>query len=479
MWTSLLIFFGGFLTATLVAWVFRVRGMKLIRRLLSERAELLGEENRIFTFLHEIGETLSHDQSQRALHEEIVKGLTRVVDADGAALYLLDTRQGTHLVPASLTEKGPALIEIPEDVAGQQSPKAIHSFLQMKAVPITEGLLGKTFEAQGPIHFGALRQWAQLFHRLLPDQGAQYVMAAPLQIGNRRMGVLAVGRAASRGPFSGHAFEVFRSASEQSTFALANAIIQQEAMDKKRMDEELRSASEVQRILLPQQAPELGDYIIAASNLPAKVMSGDYYDFIKLDQNHMGIVIADVSGKGFPASLVMATCRALLRGQAAGELSPTGALSKVNRMLFGDIREDMFISLAYCVLDRNEPKITLSRAGHDAPLHFSRKTGTVTPLKPPGLALGIDGGRVFDRVTKDFTFEMEPGDCLLLYTDGVNEAVNAEGEEFGLERLHEVFRQTALSGAHAILAAFRKAVADFVGSSPQSDDITIIAVEKR
>jgi sigma-B regulation protein RsbU (phosphoserine phosphatase) len=479
MWISLLIFLGGFLTATLVAWFFRVRGMRLIRSLLTERAELLGEENRIFTFLHEIGETLSYDQSQRALHDEIVKGLTRVVDADGALLYLVDTKQGTHLVPASLTENAAALIEIPEDVASQQSPKAIHSYLQMKAVPISEGLLGKTFDAQGPIHFGLLKQWSQLFTRQLPDQSAQYVMAAPLRIGPRRMGVLAVARAASRGAFSGHAFEIFRSASEQSTFALANAIIQQEAMDKRRMDEELRSASEVQRILLPEKAPELGDYIISAYNLPAKVMSGDYYDFIRLGEDHMGIVIADVSGKGFPASLVMATCRALLRGQAAGEMSPTGALSKVNRMLFGDIREDMFISLAYCVLDRNQPKITLSRAGHDAPLHFSRKTGTITPLKPPGLALGIDGGRVFDRVTKDFTFEMEVGDCLLLYTDGVNEAINAEGEEFGLERLHEVFRQTAPEGANAILEAFRKAVAEFVGGSPQSDDITVIAVEKR
>lgn len=479
MWINLLIFIGGFFTATLVAWVFRSRGMKLIRGLLSERAELLGEENRIFTFLHEIGETLSHDQSRRALHEEIVKGLSRVVDADGAALYLLDTKQGTHLVPTSLTEKAPALIEIPDDVAGQKSPKAIHSYLQMKAVPITDGLLGRTFEAQGPIHFGSLSLWPQLFHRLLPDQCGQFVMAAPLQIGNRRMGVLAVSREASRGPFSGHAFEVFRSAAEQSTFALANAIIQQEASDKRRMDEEMRSASEVQRILLPSKAPELGDYIIAASNLPAKVLSGDYYDFIPLDENHMGIVIADVSGKGFPASLVMATCRALLRGQAVGELSPTGALTKVNRMLFGDIREDMFISLAYCVLDKNESKITMSRAGHDAPLHYSRRTGEVTPLKSPGLALGIDGGRVFERVTKDFTFDMEPGDCLLLYTDGVNEAVNAEGEEFGLDRLYDVFRNTAPSGAHAILAAFSKAVADFVGGSPQSDDITIIAVEKR
>ena len=234
-----------------------------------------------------------------------------------------------------------------------------------------------------------------------------------------------------------------------------------------------------QRTLYPEQAPKIAGLEIAGAAFPVSQVCGDYYDFIPLDDDHMGLVIADVSGKGFPASLVMATCRALLRGQAMGELSPTAALAKVNRMLFGDIREDMFISLAYCILHRHVPRITMSRAGHDAPLHFSRRTGMVTTLKPPGLALGIDGGRVFERVTKDFTFDMEPGDCLLLYTDGVNEAGNAAGDEFGMERLHEVFLAAAPSGAHAILAAYRSAVADFVGGSPQSDDITIIAVEKR
>ena len=479
MWPYLLLFTLGFLTATLVAYLFRVRGMRLIRNLQSEREELLGEESRIFTFLHEIGASLSHDHSLRGLHEEIARGVSRVVDADGGALYLLDSRQSTHLVPAGLMESAAPLIEVPDEFADGTGSRALHSYLQMKSVPHGAGILGKVFEAQGPIHFGKLEQWPQLFRKLRPWQASQYVMAAPLSIGNRRMGVLAVTRSPERGPFTAHAFEVFRSASEQGAFALANATIQQEAMDKRRMEDELRSASEVQRILLPQHAPEMGDYLIAASNLPARVLSGDYYDFIPLDENHMGLVIADVSGKGFPASLVMATCRALLRGLAGGELSPTAALAKVNRMLFGDIREDMFISLAYCILDRNVPRITLSRAGHDAPLHFSKRTGKVTTLKPPGLALGIDSGRVFERVTKDFSFDMEPGDCLLLYTDGVNEAVDATGDEFGLERLHDVFLAAAPSGADAVLSAFQMALAEFVGGSPQSDDITLIAVEKR
>ena len=132
--------------------------------------------------------------------------------------------------------------------------------------------------------------------------------------------------------------------------------------------------------------------------------------------------------------------RALLRGVSAGELSPSVALGAVNRRLWGDVREDTFISIAYCVLDRNSSRIVMARAGHDAPLLYSGRTGEVTALKPPGLALGVDSGKVFDRVTRDFTLEMESGDCLLLYTDGVNEAVNGEGDEFGMDRLNDPFR---------------------------------------
>jgi sigma-B regulation protein RsbU (phosphoserine phosphatase) len=103
----------------------------------------------------------------------------------------------------------------------------------------------------------------------------------------------------------------------------------------------------------------------------------------------------------------------------------------------------------------------------------------VTVLKPPGLALGVDSGKVFDRVTKDFTFEMESGDCLLLYTDGVNEAVNKEGDEFGMERLVATFRESAGRGVKGVLEAFSAALEQFVGSQPQADDITLIAVRKR
>jgi sigma-B regulation protein RsbU (phosphoserine phosphatase) len=471
-------FIAGFVAAAAVAWLFRRHGMKLIRGLEQEKQELLTEESRMFSFLHEIGETLAHDRGLRRLHEEIVQGVARVVGADSTALYLLDVRTGTALVPAALTKDCPALIELPEKLLGE-SRATLHSYLQLTAAPAEEGLLGRTYTTQLPVSTGPLLQGRHWVGRLASSQAGMSVMVAPVTSGSRRLGVLAAVQDAGKEPFTTHEFEVFRSAAEQCAFALASAMTQQEAMDKRRIEEELRSASEVQRILLPERPPEIGDYAIAATNRAAKVMSGDYYDFIPLDESHAAVVIADVSGKGFPASLIMATCRALVRGMARGELSPTATLGRVNRQLWGDVREDMFISLACCVLDRTSPRIVMSRAGHDAPLLYSKRTGEITALKPPGLALGVDSGKVFDRVTKDYEFEMESGDCLLLYTDGVNEAVNDEGDEFGLSTLTATFREAAPLGAQAALDSLMAAVQDFSGTRPQHDDITILVIERK
>ena len=124
---------------------------------------------------------------------------------------------------------------------------------------------------------------------------------------------------------------------------------------------------------------------ISGINIPARQVSGDYFDYIKVDEERLGVAIADVSGKGVPASLIMAICRSVLRSQAPDNPSPADVLQKVNRQLYPDIKEDMFISMAYVILDHARDTVTLSRAGHDAPLLYRDATETVTPLKPPGM----------------------------------------------------------------------------------------------
>jgi phosphoserine phosphatase RsbU/P len=303
-------------------------------------------------------------------------------------------------------------------------------------------------------------------------------MVAPLLYAKQNMGVLALASSRMGQPFSQNDFVVFKSISEQSAFALYNAIIYSEANEKKRLDHDLEIARDIQRILLPAESPKVSGFEINGLNIPAKQVSGDYFDYINIDNERLGVAIADVSGKGVPASLIMAICRSVLRSQAIGNPSPADVLQKVNRQLYPDIKEDMFISMAYLVLDHARSAVTLARAGHDAPLLYVEKTKAVTPLKTPGMVVGIDSGDVFDRLTKDVAVPLEPGDCILLYTDGITEALDHEGNEFGWERMMEAFRSNAKEGPQTIVSRLIDDLRNFVGSTPQNDDITLIAIRK-
>src|ERR1700716_933297 len=174
----------------------------------------------------------------------------------------------------------------------------------------------------------------------------------------------------------------------------------------------------------------------------------------------------------------MAICRSVLRSQAIGNPSRADVLQKVNRQLYPDIKEDMFISMAYLVLDHVREGVTLARAGHDAPLLYKQKSQTVAPLKTPGMVVGIDSGDVFDRLTKDVAVPLERDDCILLYTDGITEALDSEGNEFGLEPTIAAFRASADQGAQAIVTRLIDDLRNFVGSTAQNDDITLIAIRK-
>lgn len=303
-------------------------------------------------------------------------------------------------------------------------------------------------------------------------------MLAPLKHAGKDLGVIAVAKRHAQGIFTEHDFDVFRSVAEQSSFAIGNAKVHMEAHEKRSLENELRTAREVQRILLPQEAPNIVGYRMEGINIPARIISGDYYDFIDLGNQRWGIVIADVSGKGVAAGLLMAMCRSVLRAVSMETNSPSAALAKVNQLLFPDIREDMFISLFYLIINGADGKIIMARAGHDAPLFFHKNDGSITLLKPGGMAIGVDDGAVFERVTKDHEITVEQGDCILFHTDGIKEALNSDDEEYGTERMKEIFAATASLGAKSSMQAMLDSVKQFTGEAPQMDDITLVALEK-
>jgi phosphoserine phosphatase RsbU/P len=479
MWPTLLF---GLLLASVAGWILTAYSQRRrIRTLERSHEEIQVEETLVFDFLHGLGEAFSETIRPHDLHRLIVEGATRILDAHGGALYMAD-RTGGKLTPAFISKGCPPLVDVPPNIVQQAAatPIALESYLRLHSIAPGEGMIGRVWQSGQPVYLNEFSEAPELANLRDSAFGTASVMAASLSYGKQDLGVLAIANGPMGAPFSQGDFVVFKSIAEQSAFALYNAIIYSMANEKKRLDHDLEIARDIQRILLPAEAPAINGFEISGINVPARQVSGDYFDYIHVDDERLGVAIADVSGKGVPASLIMAICRSVLRSEAARNPSPADVLQKVNRQLYPDIKEDMFISMAYLILDHgnNGNGVTLARAGHDAPLLYKRQSQSVTPIKPPGMVVGIDSGNVFDRITGDFAVPLERDDCLVLYTDGVTEALDTEGNEFGLERTIQSVRASATDGAQAIVKQVINDVRNFTGSHPQNDDITLIAIRK-
>lgn len=477
MWPTLLL---GLLLACLAGWVWTWRTeVARIRQLERSNEEIQVEETLVFDFLHGLGAAFTETIRASDLHRLIVEGAARILDAHGGALYVIE-RGGLTLAPAFVSKGCPPLVEVPRSILDQAAatPAVLESYLRTRAVEVGEGILGQAWQTGQPLYLADAKNAPELARLGGSPLATTSLMVTPLVYGKQNMGVLALGNGPTSAPFTASDFVVFKSIAEQSAFALYTAVIYSEANEKKRLDHDLQIAREIQRILLPSEAPTVAGFEISGVNIPASQVSGDYFDYITVDADRIGVAIADVSGKGVPASLIMAICRSVLRSQAPDNPSPSEVLKKVNRQLYPDIREDMFISMAYLVLDHVRATVTLSRAGHDAPLLYQSATGELVPIKPPGLVVGIDSGSVFDRITSDVAVPLEKDDCLILYTDGFTEALDASGDEFGLPRTMDSIRASVADGAPAIINRLIEDVRQFVGATPQNDDITLIAIRK-
>jgi serine phosphatase RsbU (regulator of sigma subunit) len=253
---------------------------------------------------------------------------------------------------------------------------------------------------------------------------------------------------------------------------------QEAAVEQRALEHELSVATQIQSRLLPSSIPKVEGLDIALYYASAKEVGGDYYDFLRIDQNHLGIVVGDVSGKGIPASLIMTMTRSLLRMAGKGETSPARTVELVNRFLTPDMSPGMFVTLVYFVIDLKSREVRWVRSGHNAPLLYSTRHAKVLHLQSRGMALGLDHeGSLFRSELQVQRFVLQPGDVLVAYTDGIVEGKSREGRDFSGERLaHEVL--THASGSpRALVDAIMQALAQHQRGTEPSDDITLIALK--
>ncbi len=249
----------------------------------------------------------------------------------------------------------------------------------------------------------------------------------------------------------------------QRTVEIGNTRSQQQ-------DQELDKAREIQEGLLPKKIPQVSGLEVAGTWLPARVVGGDYFDVLKFSESKMGVCIGDVVGKGMSAALLMANLQASFRAFASEAVSPGTLVSKLNEVISNNIAADKFVTFGYCLIDTTDNRLTYASAGHCPPILF-HKSGEAFPLKEGGTPLGIFP----DRKYEDAGLQLESGDRLVLYTDGLTEAMNSDEQEFGERRLIELGSRNIALSASEMLAAIKKEVVSFCNGSFQ-DDFTLVVI---
>ncbi len=247
--------------------------------------------------------------------------------------------------------------------------------------------------------------------------------------------------------------------------------------ERERMAKELEIARAVQMKLLPKENPKVLGFDIAGICLPAYEVGGDYYDFVILGDQKIGIAIGDVSGKGVPAAIYMTLTKGILQSHAEENVSPKSVLSKVNRLMYKTIEKNSFVSMFYAIIDLTSKSIRYSRAGHNPVILAGLRDEKHEFLTPKGVALGLDDGSVFDSVLEEREFDLRSGDILVFYTDGFTEARNEQGEEFTETRLLRSVAGAKERTAEEIINVVVRDAKKFSGDAEQHDDMTMVVVK--
>ena len=250
-------------------------------------------------------------------------------------------------------------------------------------------------------------------------------------------------------------------------------------LERERLGRELEIARQLQLRLLPEKNPSVEGYAIQGFCLPAKEVGGDYYDFIELADNKLGIVIGDVAGKGLPAAIYMTLTKGIFLSFAKTNISPREALIKVNQLLYQSLRRGSFVTMCFAVLDNQKNELTITRAGHEPLLYANSNDSTIKEIKPKGLGLGLEEGKIFESSFEEETIKLNEKDLIIFYTDGVSDSRDASLNNYGIKRIKNFIAKNKELPITQLVTETILDVRTFSGNTPQYDDMTLIAVKRQ
>jgi serine phosphatase RsbU (regulator of sigma subunit) len=304
-------------------------------------------------------------------------------------------------------------------------------------------------------------------------QGVRSVLAVPLGVGENVFGIIYADSPIAEGRFTEDHLKVLTTLASVAAIRVENARLTEEQMERERLEREQQVASEIQQRFLPATAPVVAGYELQGISFPCYEIGGDYYDFIQRENGKLVVALGDVSGKGTAAALLMSSLHAAVHAQVESSDSLAKTIGSINRYLVDSIPANRFVTLFYAELDPRNGGLAFLNAGHNPPL-IVHAAGTMEQLASGGLPLGI----MSDADFREGHTNLQPGDVLVIYSDGVSEAVNPTGEEFGPTRLYETVARNLDTSAAGIRDRIESALTKFCQGTPAADDITLVIVKR-
>ncbi len=403
--------------------------------------------------LNEVALAVSSASALEQVIDLIVQKCVKHLHVEQGAVLLID--QGQEQAPLKTMVR-----KVRSDVAG---------------IPFRLGdqLTGWMLKNQQPLLIADLTN-DQRF-RLPPEAASmRNLLCVPLRLKGRMVGVLSAFNKVAGEEFSESDQRLLMIIAAQSAQVIEAARLYEEEQSLALIEQELRTARDIQRRLLPKIPPEIPGYDIAGRSEPARSVGGDYFDFLSAGQGRVGICLADVSGKGISAALVMAAVQATVRGQSLTGLPVAEQVGHANRLLYDSTESDKFVTMFYSVLEPATGALLYTNAGHNPPVIFSADAERPRLLEIGGPVLGVLPTIPFAE-GRD---EIARGDTLIVYSDGISEAMNFADEEYGEERLYEVVRRNRDISAAALVDRVFADVKTYCGDAPQTDDMSMTVVRR-
>ena len=305
-------------------------------------------------------------------------------------------------------------------------------------------------------------------------QGVRSVLAVPLGVSEKVFGIIYADSPIAEGRFTEDHLKVLTTLASVAAIRVENARLVEARLERERFERELALASEIQQRFQPAAPPHVEGYELQGISFPCYEIGGDYYDFIEREDGRLVIALGDVSGKGTAAALLMSSLHAAIHAQSASHDSLVATISAVNRYLADNIPSNRFVTLFYAELDPESGALSFLNAGHNPPL-IVHSAGTVEQLASGGLPLGIKR----DAEYREGRTQLQRGDVLVIYSDGVTEAVSPTGEEFGATRLYEVVSRNIEGSAAGIRDRIESSLTKFAQGTSAADDITLVIVKRQ